>query len=155
MGFLNVLVLLSLRATTQQQDQTNPVLRVVDPVAWAIIDSQLAHAATDAFPITAKIFGEPVQSGHDAETGSAVAQAVEPIADRNPAGGGLVPANFNCSHCSLKATRTEDQFLARWVGNCMQIRAAPRTVQLSFTNGFHYRDQHTTVKPPYLRRAGN
>src|SRR5882757_5595128 len=97
MGFFNILVLRSLRATTQQQDQSYPVLRIVDPVAWAIVDSQLVDAATDVFPVTAKVFGEPVQSSHDAKTRCTVAQTIEPCGDRNPAVGGLIPANARCA----------------------------------------------------------
>ena len=71
MGLFNVLVLRSLGAATQQQDQSEPVLRVANPVARAVIDPRLVDAAARVLPVTEKVFREPVQASHDAQTGCA------------------------------------------------------------------------------------
>jgi hypothetical protein len=81
MGFFNILVLCPLGAATQQQDQGDPLLRTVDPVARTVIDPQFVDAATDAFPVTAKVFSESVQPGGDAQTRGTIPQIIEPFGD--------------------------------------------------------------------------
>jgi hypothetical protein len=72
-----------------------------------MIDPQFAHATTDVLPITAQTLCKSIQSRNDAGAGGAIAQTVQPFGQRLPVVGGLVLADFNASHCSLKATNWE------------------------------------------------
>jgi hypothetical protein len=78
MSFLDVLPLSALGAATEQQDKCVSDLPAAHAIAGAVIDSELAHAAANAFPVTKQSSAQTVKAGHDSRSSLPVREPIQP-----------------------------------------------------------------------------
>src|SRR5690606_10023354 len=81
-GLADIALLAVLLAAAKQDDQHAAALRVVHPVAGAMIDLEFAHATGKGAVLARVAAGQPVDPDLDAEAGVAITQGIEPCFER-------------------------------------------------------------------------
>ena len=80
-GLADVALLAVLFAAAQQDDQRAAALRVIHPVAGAVIDLEFAHATGKDTVVARVAESQPVDPDLDADPGFAIAQGIEPCGE--------------------------------------------------------------------------
>jgi hypothetical protein len=95
MSSFDILCLRSFIATAQDDDERLTVLRVINAVARAVVDAQLANAVADALPVTQESGLQAVETRHDPCTRRAIPEVREPLSHRRLAVDSLVLADLH------------------------------------------------------------
>jgi hypothetical protein len=78
LGSFNVFVLSRLVATTEKQNQNASALYVINPIAGAVMDAQLAYSVANRLHIAGIAEGEPLNPRSNFGFRSGIAERLQP-----------------------------------------------------------------------------